>query len=282
MILAHSFRQSVRRRANFILTSLGLRLKGFYTPYDYLGQISWEQMPYDAVAEIFGAHAGSFYRFLDDISANEKWFLQIEGEHTLPDWRTRYISRLDGAAIYTGVSSFKPRKILEIGSGNSTHFMVRAIHDHKLATKITCIDPAPREDISFLGVEFLERTLSPSDAPLCAQLQPGDILFVDSSHILQQGFDVDIILNRILPLLKTGVYIHFHDIFLPYGYQSPWQCTRFNEQTALIPWLVTGRLEPVFASYFMWRDHAEAVRATCPNFQLYDEGNGGSLWLKVT
>ncbi len=279
---ARLFNETLRRRGNFILTSLGLREKGFYTPYNYLDTVDWAQQPYPAITRVFGENLAAFYDFLDTISSNEAALTKIASTPGQPAWNTRFISALDGAAIYSGIAKFRPSKIIEIGSGTSTHFMMRAIQDHALTTEVTCIDPAPRADITALDVVFHRRVLSPDDVGMFERLGAGDVLFVDSSHILQQGFDVDIILNRILPVLRPGVIVHFHDIFLPYGYQTPWQIHRFNEQTALVSWLITGKLRPLFASYFMWRDHSDAVRNCCPQLFLGGAGNGGTVWLEIT
>ena len=62
----------------------------------------------------------------------------------------------------------------------------------------------------------IPRLLEETDAELCAGLGPDDILFIDSSHILLPGMDVDIQLNRIFPVLQPGVLVHLHDIFLPW------------------------------------------------------------------
>ncbi|MFY0691991.1 MAG: class I SAM-dependent methyltransferase [Paracoccaceae bacterium] len=271
-----------RRRGNFILTSMGLRRKGFFTPYDFLEDASWDQEPYEEVMSLFASRLERFRDFLGKIGANSVSYQRIAAEPGLPAWDTRFFSRLDGAALYTAMTEFRPERVVEIGSGHSTHFMARAIEDHDLGTWITCIDPAPRTSLAQLPVLQKRRVLDLSDVALFAELDPGDVVFVDSSHILQQGFDVDIILNRILPVLASGVIIHFHDIFLPYGYRSPWQSHRFNEQGALIGWLLTGKLDPLFASYYMWKDHSQAIDAACPDFPLNTSGNGGSLWLRVT
>ncbi len=273
-------KSNLRNRANFLLTALGVRNKGFFTPYDYLSTISGVAEPYPDVAALFDRHQDNFKDFLQAIDTNEERFLASDQGTPAINWESRFISRLDGATIYTAITRFRPRKIIEIGSGNSTFFMCRAIADLKLEASVRCIDPAPRIDIEELDVEIVRRTLRSSDVDLTDTLRPDDILFVDSSHILQEGFDLDIILNRILPRLSPGVIVHFHDIFLPYPYPPHWANYKFNEQGALVGWLLSDRFAPVFASHYVWRKMKAELRAICTRFPLDTEFNGGSLWLR--
>jgi hypothetical protein len=130
-------------------------------------------------------------------------------------------------------------------------------------------------------VRFDARALDHDHIESIKTLEANDILFVDSSHILQPEFDVDIILNRILPELRRGVIVHFHDIFLPFPYPPSWTPYRFNEQNALIPWLLSQRLDPVFASHYIWRNMNPQLRAISRRFPLDTADNGGSLWTRV-
>ncbi len=272
---------NIRMRANQLLSAVGVREKGFYTPYDYLDSVAWETSDYSEVRPFFRAAESHFRDFLGQIDENGPVFAAIRGDDpATPVWTSRFLSRLDAAAIYTFITAFRPKRVIEVGCGNSTLFMARAVRDHGLATRITCIDPAPRVPIDGLAVEFERRVLSPDDVAVFAALDAGDLVFIDSSHILQQGFDVDIILNRVLPSLKPGVLIHFHDIFLPYGYPRHWEGLRFNEQCALIPWIICGSLSPVFASHYVLRDMAPDLRRVSQEFPLWRNAAGGSLFLR--
>lgn len=271
---------TAKRRANFILTSLNLRHKGFFTPYDYLRDAQWDVEPYPHILADFQSKTQNFMAFLACIADNEPYFAAMAADKTGPSWTSGFLSRLDAAAIYTGITHFKPARIIEIGSGNSTHFMARAISDHALDTKLTCIDPKPRVTLENLPVTFINHVLMPSHIDLFSRLEPDDVVFIDSSHIVQQGMDVDILFNRIFPILKSGVIVHLHDIFLPYGYPDHWEPYRFNEQLALMGWLTSGYFETLFPSHFVWRNLRDALRAICPGFCLDTPENGGTLWLR--
>ena len=130
-----------------------------------------------------------------------------------PRWDQDWFPRLDAAAAYAMVRSLRPRRIVEVGSGHSTRFLCRAVADGQLDTRIIAIDPRPRANIQGLKVEWMKLPVQQVD-PFPA-LEDNDILFIDSSHQVRPGNDLDFLLNRVIPRLPRGVRVHFHDIFLP-------------------------------------------------------------------
>ncbi len=270
---------SSQRIWNF-LSRMGLGRRGFVTPYAYLDSAPWAVPDYPEVRALFDAQRPAFRAFLADIHAQEARFAAFAtGDAPRPEWQSAYLMPLDGAAIYTAVARWRPARILEIGSGNSTHFMARAALDHATGTQITCIDPAPRIGIEALPVTFRRRVLSIEDVPLAGDLAAGDILFIDGSHLLQQGFDLDILLNRMFPRLKPGVIVHLHDIYLPYPYPPEWEGARWNEQTALIGWILSGAFRPELSTHFVHHDMAADLAPLCPTLPMIAASGGGSLWL---
>ena len=269
----------LRGSKNALLTALGLSSKGFFTKYNYLASVGVDAPVYSEMMALMIEKQQLFSNFINAMSVNQKYFNNFAQGEPKPEWASKWISPLDGATIYTGVTEFKPRQIIEVGSGNSTHFMVRAIVDHKMDTKVTCIDPSPRIDITGLPIDLKQRVLSLDDLPLVKNLNRNDILFIDSSHILQQGFDLDIILNRFLPALKPGVILHFHDVFLPYPYPKEWGSYHFNEQNALIGWLLSGYLDVIFSSYYAYSDMTNNLRMSALE-SFIKEAGGGSIWLR--
>ena len=173
----------LRGSKNALLTALGLSSKGFFTKYNYLTSVGEDAPVYSEVMALMIEKQQLFSNFINAMSVNQKYFNNFAQGEPKPEWASKWISPLDGATIYTGVTEFKPRQIIEVGSGNSTHFMVRAIVDHKMDTKVTCIDPSPRIDITGLPIHLKQRALSLDDLPLVKSLNKNDILFIDSSHI---------------------------------------------------------------------------------------------------
>lgn len=133
----------------------------------------------------------------------------------------------DGKFYYSMIRYFKPSKIIEIGAGFSTLLAAQAIRKNEESYNTQCeliaIEPYPR---SFLKIGFpsLTRLIQKKvqEVPLSFfnNLNENDILFIDSSHILTIGSDVYYEFLEILPRLKKGVIIHFHDIFLPAEYSK--------------------------------------------------------------
>ena len=136
---------------------------------------------------------------------------------------------------------------IEVGSGHSTRVLAKALGG---LGEILAIDPAPRADIAGLpGVRVVPSTVqaAPARAVRPARVA-GDVLFIDSSHILMPGSDVDLLLNRVLPRLPSGVLVHIHDIFLPFDYPPIWGWRAYNEQQGVLPLLATGAYAPLFSS----------------------------------
>ena len=102
-------------------------------------------------------------------------------------------------------------------------------------------------------------------------------MFVDSSHVLMPGTDVDIILNHVLPALPAGVLIGFHDIFLPAPYPDAWPFSAYNEQNAVGP--LAARAELVFASAYVVAAMAGRFAATEIGRQPLKDGARESLLL---
>ena len=158
-----------------------------------------------------------------------------------PHWDQAWFPRLDAAAAYALVRRFAPARIVEVGAGHSTRFFARAAADGALETRILAIDPAPRATLSALSVELRRTTVHEAgDAPFTG-LGPGDIVSIDSSHILMPGSDVDVLLCRVLPRLPAGVFVHVHDIFLPDDYPPAWEWRGYSEQLGVQPLLFGGR-----------------------------------------
>jgi hypothetical protein len=112
-------------------------------------------------------------------------------------------------------------------------------------------------------------------------LSAGDILFIDSSHILMPGSDVDTLFNRVLPALPAGVRVHIHDIFLPDDYPVAWEWRGYNEQLAVAALLQGGGYRLLFASHYVASRMADAVAASVAGrLTLLPGAMETSLWLE--
>lgn len=257
------------------LTMMG-RPKGFFTPYDYVRSVSPVTEPYPEVEALF---AGSnFQEFLAAMGSGIEAFQSFGAAALDPVWDSGMFPPLDGISAYAAVKMLKPQRIIEIGSGDSTRFLARAVLDNGTG-RITCIDPSPRRRIEDLGVEAVRRVMTNGDADLCGALEPNDILFLDSSHIMLPGTDVDMQFNRAFPKLKSGVTVHVHDVFLPDGYPPHWDYMRFSEQNALAGWLLSGYFEVIYPGHYVATRHGADIDRVFDKFPIANR-KAGSLWLR--
>lgn len=131
---------------------------------------------------------------------------------------------IEAQALHAVVRHFKPSRILEVGSGVSTYCMARALtrnhEDSEGYGTLKSIDPAPSTALLRLPeVEILRTPVQAVPIEVFRELRANDLLFIDSTHTVKPGGDVNYIVLEILPRLRAGVIVHFHDIFWPYDYQ---------------------------------------------------------------
>ena len=200
-----------------------------------------------------------------------------------PRWTQDWFPRLDAAAAYSMVRRFRPARIVEVGSGHSTRFLARAASDGATGTRILAIDPAPRATLAGLGIELLKmRVQDAGDAPF-ARLAGGDFLVIDSSHKMAPGSDVELLVEKILPALPAGVYVHFHDIFLPGDYPPAWAWRRYSEQAAVSGLLAGGGYAIVFASAWLLARRKDLLaQSVLGRLPLVPGAIESSLWLRKT
>jgi predicted O-methyltransferase YrrM len=154
------------------------------------------------------------------------------------------------------VRHFQPQLIIEVGSGFSTLVLSQAAAKNKNSALI-CVDPFPpeflRKDIPALR-SFVEAKVQDMDVEFFAQLAPGDILFIDTSHTVKIGGDVNYLFLEVLPRIKPGVLVHVHDIFLPFEYRRDWVMDEFRfwtEQYLLQAFLsFNSEFEVLMANYY--------------------------------
>ena len=215
-----------------------------------------------------------------------------------PYWNNEWFSSLDAMVAYALIAARRPRRIIEVGSGNSTKFMAAAVRLGRLDTSLTSIDPQPRSQIDVLCTRVVRQPVERVDASLFAALEPGDVLFIDNSHRCFMNSDVTAFFLETLPLLPAGVVVHMHDIFLPWDYPDEWAGRYYSEQYLLACWLLAApeRLRLIMANAF-----ASFDRVLAPQVATLLEGSrlqrllgagfvyggvrglrGTSLWMETT
>ena len=194
-----------------------------------------------------------------------------------------YFTSPDAEVAYALIRLLDPKRIVEVGSGNSTYLFREAIMDGRLNTKLVSIDPSPRREVQSVADQVIRQRLE--DVPssdLQDVLQSNDILFIDSSHEIRSGNDVVNLFLRVVPQLRSGVVIHVHDIFLPFEYPREW----IVENTLNVDWaeqyLVQAMLQGSDQFEVLWPGHF--LQRTWPEFADHFDGKpigiATSLWLR--
>lgn len=203
-----------------------------------------------------------------------------------PAWINDWLPALDGASLYAFVAEQNPATYLEVGSGNSTRFVRRAIRDHGLRTRIVSIDPYPRAEIDAICDEVLRHPLEDCDVAVFDRLAAGDICFVDNSHRAFQNSDVTVTFLEVLPRLAPQVLIGMHDIFLPDDYPSAWAERYYSEQYLLAAFLLGGHAgtEIVFPAWDA-SQREELARIVAPIWEgeafAAVHKHGAGFWLRT-
>ena len=148
--------------------------------------------------------------------------------------------------LFCFISHLKPKKIIQIGCGVSTSVMLRAGIMANYNPKIVCIEPYPSAYLKSLHktnkIVLIPQFAQEIANEQLADLEAGDLLFIDSTHTVKVGSEVNKIILEVLPQLKKGVFVHFHDIYFPYDYQRNIFKTTFfwNESTLLHAFLINN------------------------------------------
>lgn len=189
-----------------------------------------------------------------------------------------YFESPDSEVLYLMVRSHAPGRVMEIGCGHSTRITRQAILDGNLDTRLDAIDPYPRKSVTHLVDTLTQSPLELTDLSVFEQLQPGDILFIDSSHQVRMSNDVAHLFCKVLPSLAPGVIIHVHDVFLPYEYPKRffYDCPSWGEQYVLHALLQGGGYEILWPGYYLQMARPEAAQA----LPFLKEGRAQSFWMR--
>jgi hypothetical protein len=193
---------------------------------------------------------------------------------------------LDSRALFVMLRRLRPARMIEVGSGYSS-FLTSDVNRRFLgeALDLTCVEPYPSPAL-LAGVPGIGRLVRQKvqDVPLSmfADLNAGDILFIDSSHVSKTGSDVNHLLFEVVPRLRAGVIIHWHDVFLPDDYPPKWVLENgrsWNEEYLVRALLMfSDAFEVMFSSSYACRRLSEEVRAALGGQSYW----GGSLWVRKT
>jgi predicted O-methyltransferase YrrM len=197
-----------------------------------------------------------------------------------------FYSYTDALTLYSMIRLYKPRTIIEIGSGFSSCAMLDT-NDlcFEGEINVTFVEPFPELLLSSLWPSdnrdtIIQRKLQEVDKNTFKGLEANDILFVDSTHVSKLNSDVNRIVFEILPTLRRGVLIHFHDIFWPFEYPKEWvrEGRAWNEAYILRAFLEFNEdFEILFFASYLHRFQRKWFQENMP---LYLRNTGGNIWLR--
>jgi hypothetical protein len=210
------------------------------------------------------------------------------GASASPVWNNGYFPGLDIVSLYGMLVKYKPKNYIEIGSGNSTMVVRKAISENNLSTQVTSIDPYPRADIDAISDVVIRQPLENLDdlSFIVNSLGENDILFIDNSHRSFANSDVTVCFMELLPYLQKGVIVHVHDIYLPHDYPQ-FMCDRFyNEQYFLAAFIMANpqRYGVLLPNYFISQDPVlkELLTPLWQGLPVKNiERHGGSFWIQI-
>lgn len=203
------------------------------------------------------------------------------------DYCNDFFKSGDAEYWYQLIRALKPKRLFEVGSGNSTLMAIKAIHmnrdeDPAYECKHVCIEPYEMPWLEATGVSVIRKKVEDIELTFFSELQQNDILFIDSSHIIRPQGDVLFVFLELLPSLNKGVIVHIHDIFSPKNYLKHWledEVRFWNEQYLLeaflshnSSWRILGALN------WLHHNHYEKLKLIAPF--LTSDREPGSFYIQ--
>lgn len=190
----------------------------------------------------------------------------------------------DGAVYYSMLTTLRPKRVVEVGCGFSSAIALDVRDQELQDLQLTVIDPNPvrlnelLNENDYTQITIHEDLVQNVPIELFDTLANDDILFIDSTHVIGKGSDVNWLFFQVLPRLRPGVIVHLHDIFFPFEYPDAWVDWPFNEIYLLQAFLSYNNVfQIMFFNSWFWREHTDIVSRYLPEGAI---AKPGSLWLR--
>jgi hypothetical protein len=189
-------------------------------------------------------------------------------------FENNFFSYGDAVILYAFLRQFRPRRVIEVGSGFSSGLMLD-VKDHYFLEEMDFVFIEPHPDRLYTlfseedkkSCQIIDRPVQEVEIEFFFRLEAGDLLFIDSSHVGKVYSDVGYILNTILPALKRGVFVHFHDIPWPFEYPEAWfrQGRVWNEAYMIRSFLQYNEsFEIMYFNSMMERKYSDLLKEKMP------------------
>ncbi len=195
----------------------------------------------------------------------------------------------DAEMLYNMIRHFRPRRIVEVGSGQSTLMAMEAIaankrEDARYVCRVTCIEPFEQPWLEQLGVEVIRKRVEDCPVDLVRSLAANDFFFIDSSHVIRPQGDVLHLYQRLLPQVSPGVIVQVHDVFTPRDYPAKWVIDDrrlWNEQYLMEAFLAFNpAFEVLLAVNWLSNDRRDWLAGACPMLMKKPGKQPGAFWMR--
>lgn len=279
--IKNRIQRALRDALNFIFPffeKLGIHILpvSFYSPIPEVGKLDPSLFAKESEGAGINWNLEKQFGVLQDLSPyiKEREFEKNEG-----------LSVLDSAILHAMIRHQKPKRVIEIGAGQSTLFILQALkllESEGHPSSFTTIEPYLNSHLRRLfppGLDIVESVVQKVPTEFFSDC---DLLFIDSSHVAKIGSDVNYEILEIVPRLKPGALVHFHDICFPKEYHSAWVNKNhyfWNEQYMLQAFLAfNNQFEVLWASSYMqskaFKELKEAFPSVTPSDGL------SSFWIQ--
>jgi hypothetical protein len=223
-----------------------------------------------------------YFQFYKDLPFREE-----QGTDCRFYYENSWFSYSDAIFLYCFLRKHKPKRIIEIGSGFSSAVMLDTIERFfPQKPELTFIEPYPKRLSSLLRdsdkeqIRIIDKKVQEVPSEILLALEGGDLLFIDSSHVVKCASDLHLLMFEILPLLSSGVFVHFHDVFYPFDYPSEWlkEGRYWNENYFLRAFLSNNRDWSIyFFNTYVHFLFSDLIKEKMP---LCIKNLGGSLYIQ--
>jgi hypothetical protein len=191
----------------------------------------------------------------------------------------------DGVVLHAMLRHLRPGRVVEVGSGYSSALILDTVERWLPGTAVAFVEPHPELVEGLMRaddarrVTIHRRPVQDVEPAVFATLEPGDVLFIDSTHVVKAGSDVNHLFFEVLPRLQTGVWVHLHDIFFPFEYPEAWvrEGRAWHEAYLLRAFL---SYNPAFVIRWfqdmLWARHRSALE----RLPWVDKNPGANIWLE--
>lgn len=249
------------------------------------------ERPHQALFDLVSANDAAYAGLMRQALELRPRFAEIreqaqETDPQQPAWNNNFVPGLDIVLLYTLLTQLKPKRYVEIGSGTTTKTALKARREQGLDFTITCVDPSPRLEIRAIADHWHPQLVQHHTLDTFKSLEAGDVLFFDGTHTLVPNSDVLWFFLEVLPVLKPGVIVQVHDIYLPYDYPQFMLDRYYSENYILGALLLNNPAKyTVISPNFYISEQPALAGILAPLWQEPNlrnvERHGGSFWFRI-